>query len=470
MLWDSFLKATVPAKLQPEQLERGLGLKEATALNMIDMVGIGPFVVIPLVIKAMGGPQCLLAWVAGALLALFDGFVWAELGAAMPQAGGSYVFLREAYGPGRWGRLMSFLFVWQTLIQAPLVMASGAIGFAQYFSYLVPLGRYAQKAVSGALIVVLVFLLYRRITTIGRISLLLWVGVVGTILWLIWGGATHFDAQLAFSYPAGAWDLSWVFFAGLGAATVNTIYTYWGYYNVCHLGAEIREPERNIPRGIFLSILGIAVLYLAMQTSILGVLSWQQAQDSPFIVSAFFERIYGLHAATLATVLILWVAFASLFSVILGYSRVPYAAAVDGNFFSVFGRVHPTKRFPHISLLTLGAAGFVFSLLFRLSDVIRAILAMRLLVQFIGQAIGVMILHRRWPSGRLPFKMWLYPWPAVVAIFGWAALFVATGRRFVLGGLFVILLGAAVYLFQARYRREWPFGEAQGKPFREATR
>jgi len=462
MLWDSFLGATVAAELQPEKLERGLGLKEATALNMIDMVGIGPFIVIPLVIKDMGGPQCLLAWVAGALLALFDGFIWAELGAAMPYAGGSYIFLREAYGAGRWGRLMSFLFVWQTLIQAPLVMASGAIGFAQYFSYLVPLGRLAQKAVSGALIILLIFLLYRRITTIGKISLLLWVGVVGTLVWLIWGGATHFDARLAFTYPAGAWDLSWVFFVGLGAATVNTIYTYWGYYNVCHLGGEIREPQRNIPRGIFLSILGIAVLYLAMQTSILGVLPWQQAQDSPFIVSAFFERLYGTGAATLATVLILWVAFASLFSLILGYSRVPYAAAVDGNFFSVFGRVHPTKRFPHISLLTLGVVGFMFSLLFRLSDVIKAILAMRLLVQFIGQAVGVMILRRRWPPERLPFKMWLYPVPAIVSIAGWAALFAATGRRFVGWGLVVILLGAAVFFFQARYRREWPFAQAFG--------
>ncbi len=453
---------------QPEKLERGLGLKEATALNMIDMVGIGPFVVIPLVIKAMGGPQCLLAWVAGALLALLDGFVWAELGAAMPQAGGSYVFLREAYGPGRWGRMMSFLFVWQTLIQAPLVMASGAIGFAQYFTYLVPLGRWEQKAVSGGVILLLVFLLYRRITTIGRISLFLWVGVIGTIVWLIWGGVTHFNARLAFSYPPGAWDLSWVFFAGLGAATVNTIYTYWGYYNVCHLGGEIKQPERNIPRGIFLSILGIAVLYLAMQTSILGVLPWRQAAESPFIVSAFFERLYGPGAAALATLLILWVAFASLFSVILGYSRVPYAAAVDGNFFSVFARVHPTKRFPHASLLMLGAAGFVFSLMFRLSDVIKAILAMRLLVQFIGQAVGVIILRRRWPPERLPFKMWLYPLPAIATIFGWAALFVATGSfdfrglhiPFAAAGTFIILVGASVYFVRARILKEWPFAEA----------
>src|SRR5713226_9146802 len=179
----------VAAEHKPEKLERGLGLKEATALNMIDMVGIGPFVVIPLVIKAMGGPQCLLAWLAGAVLALLDGFVWSELGAAMPQAGGSYIFLREAYGPGRWGRLMSFLFVWQTLIQAPLVMASGAIGFSQYVTYLVPLGRFGQKGVSGALVVLLVVLLYRRITAIGKISLLLCVGVIGTFLWLIWGGA-----------------------------------------------------------------------------------------------------------------------------------------------------------------------------------------------------------------------------------------------------------------------------------------
>ncbi|MBI3670502.1 MAG: APC family permease [Acidobacteria bacterium] len=454
--------------LQPDKLERGLGLKEATALNMIDMVGIGPFVVIPLVIKAMGGPQCLLAWLVGALLALLDGFVWAELGAAMPQAGGSYVFLREAYGPGRWGRMMSFLFVWQTLIQAPLVMASGAIGFAQYFTYLVPLGRFGQKAVSGGLILLLLFLLYRRITTIGKISLLLWVGVVGTIGWLIWGGVTHFDARLAFTYPPGAWDLSWVFFAGLGAATVNTIYTYWGYYNVCHLGGEIKQPERNIPRGIFLSILGIGALYLAMQTSILGVLPWRQAAESPFIVSAFFERLYGPGAAGLATLLILWVAFASLFSVILGYSRVPYAAAVDGNFFSVFARVHPTKRFPHISLLTLGAAGLVFSLLFRLSDVIKAILAMRLLVQFMGQAVGVIILRRRWPPERLPFKMWLYPLPALVTIAGWAALFVATGSFDLLGlripfaaaGILIILVGVSVYFLRARILKEWPFAEA----------
>ena len=231
--------------VQPENLQRGLGLKEATALNMIDMVGIGPFVVLPLVIQTMGGPQSIAAWVSGALLALIDGFIWAELGAAMPRAGGSYVFLREAYGVERWGKLMSFLFIWQTMFQAPLVVASGAIGFAQYLSYLVPLDDVTRKIASGSLVIILIVLLYRKITTVGKMSLLLWIGVIGTMIWFIGGGLSHFKPDLAFNYPEGAWNFSWPFFVALGQATVQTIYTYLGYYNVCHLGAEIRDPGQE---------------------------------------------------------------------------------------------------------------------------------------------------------------------------------------------------------------------------------
>src|SRR5947209_3983848 len=437
-------------------LERGLGLKEAVALNMIEIVGIGPFVVSSLVIRAMGGPQALIAWLAGALLATLDGFVWSELGAAMPKAGGTYVFLREAYGPERWGRLMSFLFVWQTFVQAPLSIASASIGFASYAGYLYPLSTLQAKMISGGLVIFLVILLYRRITAIGKISVLLWVGVVGTMLWLIWGGARHFNAKMAFDFPPGAFRLSWVWLAGLGSAMVKTVYSYWGYYNICHLGGEIRDPERNIPRGIFISIAGIAVLYLAMQTSILGVIPWREAQNSPFIFSAFVEKLYGSGAARFATAMVLWIAFASVFSSLLGYSRVPYSAALDGNFFRVFARVHPQKKFPHVSLLFLGALTFLFALLFKLRTVIAAVLAMRLIIQFIGQAVGVMLLRRRWPLERLPFKMWLYPLPALLTIAGWIWLFLRTGRA-IWWGLFVIVLGLAVFLVQSRFRREWPF-------------
>jgi len=447
--------AGFPAE-QPSSLERGLGLKEAVALNMIEIVGIGPFVVTSLVIKAMGGPQALIAWIAGAILATLDAFVWSELGAAMPRAGGTYVFLREAYGPGRWGRLMSFLFVWQTFVQAPLSIASASIGFASYAAYLHPLSTFQAKAVSGGLVVFLVILLYRRITTIGKISVLLWSGVIGTLLWLIWGGASHFNAKMAFDFPPGAFSLSSVWFAGLGAAMVKTVYSYWGYYNICNLGGEIRDPERNIPRGIFLSILGITVLYLAMQISILGVVPWREAQNSPFIVSTFVERLYGPHAAQAATWMVLWIALASVFSVLLGYSRVPYSAALDGNFFPIFGRLHPTKHFPYVSLLVLGGLAFLFSVTLTLKTAIASILAMRLLVQFIGQAVGVILLRKRWGSARLPFKMWLYPLPAVLTMFGWAWLFWQTGtvRKW---GLAEIALGTLAFLIWARTMRQWPF-------------
>jgi len=440
-----------------EKLERGLGLKEATALNMIDMIGIGPFIVLPIVIQEMNGPQCMIAWVLGALLAFMDGFVWAELGAAMPEAGGSYVFLKEIYGPKSWGKLFSFLLIWQTIFQAPLVIASGSIGFSQYFTFLMPLGPIGQKVVSGLLVIILVILLYRKITTVGKISVLLWIGVIATVLWLIFGGVTHFNPKLAFDFPKGAFDFSFIFFVGLGSASVQTIYTYLGYYNITNLGSELKNPERNIPKSIFISIGGIAILYLAMQLSVLGVIPWREAMHSEFIVSTFVKKIYGSDAAIVATILILWIAFSSLFSALLGYSRIPYAAALDGTFFKVFAKVHPKKHFPNVSLLVIGAIAFVFSLLFKLKEVISAILAMRILVQFIGQAVGVILLRRNKPAGFLPFKMWLYPVPALIAIFMWVGLFLSTGMYFALGGVVVMSIGAAVYFIRANYKKEWPF-------------
>src|SRR5438105_1950363 len=447
-------KATTPG------LERALGLKEAVALNMIEIVGIGPFVVSSLVIRAMGGPQALLAWLGGALLAALDGFVWSELGAAMPKAGGTYVFLREAYGPEKWGRLMSFLFVWQTFLHVPLSVASASIGFASYAKYLYPFSTLEAKAISGGLVLLLIVLLYRRIGTIGKISVFLWIGVVGVMLWLIWGGLRHFNAKLAFDFPEGAFAFSSLWFAGLGSAMISTVYSYWGYYNICHLGGEIRNPEKNIPRGIFLSVAGIAVLYLAMQTSILGVVPWREAADSKFLASLFVERLYGPAAAKIATAMILWVALASIFSVLLGASRVPYSAALDDNFFPVFARVHPTKHFPHVSLLVLGGLAFLFSVKLNLQTTIVGILAVRLIVQFIGQAIGVMVLRKRWGAERLPFKMWLYPVPAVLTMLGWAWLFWQTGttRKW---GLAEIALGALAFLIRAREVRQWPFESRQ---------
>ncbi len=428
---------------------------------MIDMVGIGPFVVLPLVIQLMGGPNFIWAWILGALVSFIDAFIWSELGAAYPQAGGSYKFLKIAYGEERWGKMLSFLYVWQTLIQAPLVVASGSIGFAQYASYLFPLDEWTGKAVSGTVVIIVTMLIYRRIDSIGRISLVLWVAVMLTIGWIIVGGLTN--ATVSFSDVLGqAMYLDGnLLSAGLGAASVKTIYCFLGYYNVCHLGGEMKNPERNIPLSIFISIAGITVLYMLLNLSVVSVVPWQEAQKSTFIVSTVIEAIYGAKAAGIATGLVLIVAFSSLFAVMLGYSRVPYAAAVDGQFFKIFAKLHPTRHFPYVSVLFLGGVAFGFSLLFRLSDVITAILAMRIVVQFIGQAIGLWLLHRRKATSQFPFRMPLYPLPVILAIAVWSYIFISTGWSFMVSGLTVIALGVVAFLLTANIRKQWPFAPKQ---------
>jgi amino acid transporter len=422
---------------------------------MIDMVGIGPFVVLTTIVSLMGGTWSIAAWLVGALLAFCDGCVWAELGAKWPEAGGSYVFLQKLF-PGRGGRMMSFLFTWQTVIQAPLVVASAAIGFSQYFTYLVPLGVYEKKALSGLLVILMVILLYRNIQSIGRLSVVLWIITGGTLIWLILSGIPHFNAAQAFdahmpalftSSPSGMVNPARVFLAAaLGQASLKAVYSYLGYYNVCHIGAEISNPERNIPRAIFLSITGIAILYLLMQTMVLGNLPWQQVAQSEFIVSTYFEKIYNHGTALLATALILCIALASLFSVLLGYSRVPYAAAVDGLFFKPFARIHPRHHIPHISLLTLGGLGFIFSLLFKMKEVITAIIVMRIIVQFLSQAIGVMAWHYRERSVSRPWKMPLFPLPAIVSIFIWLFIFFSSDWPYIFGALGIISLGILLYI------------------------
>jgi len=433
------------------KLERSLSLTQATAINMIDMVGIGPFVTVSLIVGAMKGPQCILAWLLGALLALLDGSVWAELGARWPQAGGSYVFLQNVYGNKKFGRMMSFLLVWQTIIQAPLVVASASIGFSQYLTFLLPLTSIQQKLISGGLVILVTVLLYRKISSIGKISILLWTITGGTFLWLIGSGFSHFNMHWAFGYSKDAFDLTPIFFVGLGQASLKTVYSYLGYYNVCHLGGEIKNPERNIPRSIFISVAGIAVLYLGMQIMILGAMPWQKIAGSNFVVSAYFEQIYNHQIAQVATGLILVIAVASLFAVMLGYSRIPYAAALDGNFFPAFGKLHPTKNFPYISLLVLGGFGFVFSLLFKLSDVITTILTMRIVVQFIGQSAGVMYWHKKKPHDIRPYKMWLYPLPAVIGIIIWLFILFTSKWQFIVFAAITIAAGITVF-----YLVMWP--------------
>jgi APA family basic amino acid/polyamine antiporter len=468
-----------------------MGLGSATALNMIDMIGVGPFITMPLMLSYMGGPQAMIGWIVGALFAVCDGMVWAELGAAMPGSGGSYRYLREIYGPQKMGRLISFLFIWQLSFSAPLSIATGCIGLAGYAAYYWPtldtiyfahnsalpipwagtlqVGWIVTPGTSVAVAICFftMLLLYRGISVIGKLSKLLWLGVMGTMGWIIFAGLTHFSVARVFDFPPGAFTLSRAFFTGLGGAMLVATYDYWGYYNVCFLGDEVEDPGRNIPRALLLSILLVACLYIVMTACILAVVPWRelaqagQNNNGLYVVSLFMQRIYGAWAAKLVTGLVMFTAFASVFSLMLGYSRVPYAAAKDGNYFRAFARVHPVYRFPYISLLALGVVAAAFCFL-RLKDAIAALVVIRILIQFLVQAVGLIVLRSTRPDMPRPFRMWLYPLPALAAIAGF--LFILFNRvnawKEVRYAAVILLTGLAIYMVRAWRGRQWPFGAA----------
>jgi amino acid transporter len=457
------------ASNQQPRLTRRFGLLSATALNMTNMMGAGPFITIPLLMSALGGPQAMLGWIVALVIVICDGMVWSELGAAMPGSGGSFHYLRHAFGSERFGRLMGFLFVWQFVLSGPLEIASGYIGFAQYAGYIWKgLTRPATLALVTAVGIINVALLYRRIHSIARITVSLWVGTLVTVLAVIVTGAWHFDARVAFDFPRGAFDFSLGFFLGLGAAARIGIYDYLGYYDVCYIGDEVRDPGRVIPRSILISTAAVAIIYIGINLSIIGVVPWREFvpaaehAESGFIVSVFMQRIYGSGVAMIFTLLVLWTAFGSVFALLLGYSRIPYAAAQSGYFFRAFGRLHPTKEFPYVSLLVLGAISIVASF-FSLGTVIDALIVTRILVQFMGQVVGLMLLRRHAPQMVRPYRMWLYPMPALVALVGWIFVFATTQLRVILFGVGVLAAGCLTFIAWSRRTRRWPFGLQIGK-------
>jgi amino acid transporter len=447
----------------PTTMTRRFGLLHATALNMTNMIGIGPFITIPLLMSALGGPQAMLGWLVALVIVMCDSMVWSELGAAMPGSGGSFGYLRQGYGPETFGRLMGFLFVWQFVFSGPLEIASGYIGFANYLGYLWK-GITARQTMLVVTVVGLanLALLYRRIKSIATITVMLWIGTIVTVIAVVATGARHFDPKIAFDFPPGAFTFSLGFLFGLGTASRIGVYDYLGYYDVCYIGDEVENPGRVIPRSILISTLAVAAIYLAINLSIIGVVPWRDFvpaathPQSNFIVSIFMERMYGPSVATIFTAMILWTAFGSVFALLLGYSRVPYAAAKDGYFFKVFARLHATEGFPWVSLVVLGAlsilAGFV-----SLGMVIDALITTRILVQFVGQIGALTLLRRRAPDMPRPYRMWLYPLPSLVALVGWIFVFATTPLPVIAFGLGALVLGVICFGAWSWQGKTWPF-------------
>ncbi|WP_330328504.1 APC family permease [Streptomyces sp. NBC_00536] len=451
---------------------RRVGLFQATAINMSQMCGIGPFVTIPLMVAAFGGPQAVIGFVAGALLALADGLIWAELGAAMPGSGGTYVYLRKAF-QYRSGRLMPFLFVWTAMLFIPLIMSTGVVGFVQYLGYLAPgLGQGAGDAIGVGVIALVVLLLWRGIEHIAKITAVMWVVMIASVVLVIFAAFTHFDTGPAFDYPDGAFSFTGTaFWTGFAAGLTIGIYDYLGYNTTAYMGAEIKNPGRTLPRSIVFSILGIMAIYLLLQVGTLGVVDWHRMLDpkdiaSTSVASAVLEETWGKTAADVVTVMILVTAFASVFTGLLGGSRVPYDAARDRVFFKPYGRLHPRHGFPVLGLATMGVITVIGFLLGRHTDLatlIQLLTTVMVLVQGLAQIAALVTLRRKRPDMERPYRMWLYPLPGIVALAGWLVIYGyadtnSPGRHPIEWSLGWLALGCAAFALWARREKVWPFG------------
>jgi amino acid transporter len=453
-------------------LERRIGLRAAVLFNMLEMIGVGPFITLPLVIAAAGYRLSVWAWVLGAVIAVADGLVWAELGAAFPRAGGSYAFLREIYGPKGAGNWLSFIYVWQLSFSAPLAIASGCIGLSSFLGWFwpglegaplaaLPALHYANFAAAGTCLLVTA-LLYRNLSSITRLAWVLFAGVMAAIAGVIVSG---------FVNSAGGWHMPatpaqplGLALGGLAQATLLTTYCYWGYYNICFLGGEVRRPERTIPRAILLSVLFVSAFYVAMNLAALPSMHDAAAHVAAGetvrlqLVADIAKSAFGTLAGRLMAALIVWTAFASVFSLLLGYSRVPYAAARDGNYFQFLAAVHPKHEIPHRSLIALGVVAACFCF-FSLAQVITMLVITRILLQFFPQHVGVMLLRAQRPELKRPFRIPLYPLPPLAALGGFV--FLLVNRSHALGGLALAagigVSGTLIYLYRAWRLGQRPF-------------
>jgi len=464
-------------------LERRIGLRSAVLFNLLEMIGVGPFITLPLVIAAAGYKLSVWAWVLGAVIAIADGLVWAELGAAFPRAGGSYAFLREIYGPERQGNWLSFLFVWQLSFTAPLSIASGCIGLSGFLAVFwpglqsapiaaLPALHYANFAAAATCLLVTA-LLYRNISSVARMAWVLFAGVMAAIAGVIASGFVHSAAIGGWHMPAAPPLPAGLALGGLAQGTLLATYCYWGYYNICFLGGEVRRPERTIPRAILISVLLVAGFYIVMNLAALPSLqnaAHVSGATAPHVqlVAEIASSAFGTWAGYAIACLIIWTAFSSVFSLQLGYSRVPYAAARDGNYFELFAAVHPKHGIPHRSLVALGLVGAFFCF-FTLTQVITMLVITRILLQFFLQQFGVMFLRVRQPNLMRPFRIPLYPLPPVVAMLGFTFVLFDPRRAEAKGGGVLLGLAAAagiavtgtlLYLLRARRAAQWPFAHS----------
>jgi amino acid transporter len=376
----------------------------------------------------------------------------------MPGSGGTYVYLREAF-QYRTGKLMPFLFIWTVLLTIPLLMSTGIIGMVEYLGFFFPhLGWWEVHLISLAATALVTLLLYRRIESIRVITIALWVIMLLSVIGVSAAGFSDFHPGYAFTYPQGMFGGK--FFVGLGAGLIIGIYDYLGYFTTAYMGDELRDPGRTMPGSIIISVIAMMFVYLILNISVLGVAPWQEIAQSKSIASLVVEHSWGHTAAAVMTVLIIVTAFASVFAGLLGGSRVPFQAAHEKVFLSVFGKLHARHGFPHVALLTMGVITAIGTF-FDLAEVINMLLAATIIVQFIAQIAALVVLRKRQPELHRPYRQWLYPVPCVIALVGWIYVYVsASTLSLILSGIWIVA-GLVVFAIWARVNHSWPFAPVE---------
>ncbi|NOT07907.1 MAG: amino acid permease [Gemmatimonadales bacterium] len=432
--------------LRPE-----LGLLDATMINVGTMVASSIFIV-PATIAASftASFPTLLVWVVGAAVSLCGALCIAELGAAMPKAGGQYVYLQRAFGP-----LSGFMYGWgSSVIINPASIAAIAVGFATYLGFFLPLSGLGIKLVAAGSVMLLTLIncgglrvgaLTQDVFTLIKIAA---VAVLVLLCFALPGGSAANIQPLWPTEPVGS------LVGPFGVAMIAVLFAYDGWIEITYVGSELKNPARDMPRSILLSTVLVSILYVGVSAGVLYVLGQSETAKSSLVAADAMRVVLGPIGASLITVAVLISTLGSNNGIIFTAARIPYAMAREGQFFPWAARLHPTRHTPNTALLVQG----VWAALLALSGTFNQLLTYVVFVSFLFYAMScaaVIVLRRREPGLDRPYRAWGYPVTPIVFILFSGYLIgnslVATPIDSAIG---LALLGAGlpVYLYcRARY-------------------
>merc|ERR1719193_2452092 len=427
--------------------DQKLTLAQACGLNTMNMFGTGPFITIPFVVAAADppGPHALIGYAMAAFACMNDSLVWSELGAMWPDSGGSYVYLRELYGPQTWGRLCAFIFVWQIMVSGPMEAASGFIATTQYIAYIDKEYSYIHHSgIAFGMCVTTIWALYREIDEVGTITLVLWAFTIGAIIFTVIAGFITFESHFIES-PSDAFDDGSTFFFSMAVAARFAVYDFTGYYDVNFVGKECQNPRRTIPIACVATCVIVAMCFFLVDVAVIGSLEWDPnpasgepgyvalvtsgAESANFIMALFCETHISRTFAIVFTLLVCITIFGSCFSFIIGLAQVPYTAAKDGYFYDFLAHQHEHyKGLSDYSLLFVGGLSTIFCFV-ELEIVIEGMLTMMLLVQFMGQGWG--LIYYRWFTPKEnqeigAFTVPMFPIPNIIQLIIFGFIFITT--------------------------------------------